>query len=89
MRITEVLKEGWDKPASVVDQVLIIWAVTTGYLDQIPVDKVKTWQEEYLKYVAANQAQLKKDIAREKALSDKMIKTLEKVTTKFNSSHKL
>jgi len=89
MRITEVLKEGWDKPVSVVDQVLIIWAVTNGHLDQIPVDKVKAYQEEYLKFISANQPQLKKDLAREKALSDKMIKILEKATTKFNQGFKL
>ncbi len=88
-RITEVLKQGWDEPMSVVEQILIVWAVTNGYLDQIPVDKVKTWQEEYLKFVAVAQPQLKKDIAHEKALSEKMIKTLDKVTAKFNSSHKL
>lgn len=89
MRITEILKEGWDKPVSVVDQVLIIWAVTNGYLDQIPVDKIKTYQEEYLKFVAVNQPQFKKDLAREKTLSDKMIKILEKVTAKFNQGFKL
>jgi len=89
VRITEVLKQGWDKPVSVVDQVLIVWAVTNGYLDQIPVDKVKTYQEEYLKFVTANQAPLKKDIAHEKVMSDKIIKTLEKITTKFNLGFKL
>ncbi|MBU2052008.1 F0F1 ATP synthase subunit alpha [Patescibacteria group bacterium] len=89
IRITEILKQGWDQPLSIVDEVLIIWAVTNGYLDQVPVDKVKTWQAEYLKHIAANQPQLKKDLKAEKILSEKMIKVLEKATTKFNTSHKL
>src|SRR3989344_225185 len=88
-QITEVLKQGWDEPMNVVDQVLLIWAVTNGYLDATKVDKVKTWQTEFLNYVAVNKPELKKAIAKEKILSEKMIKLLEKLTTKFNESRKL
>ena len=88
-RITEVLKQGWDEPMNVVDQVLLIWAVTNGYLDATKVDKVKTWQTEFLNYVAVNKPEVKKAIAKEKFLSEKMIKLLEKLTTKFNESRKL
>ena len=88
-RITEILKQGWDKPMNVVDQVLIIWSVTNGYLDQTPVEKVPLWQVEYLKYVAVNQPAIKTEIAKEKVLSEKTIKILVKVTAKFNESHKL
>lgn len=82
-RITEVLKQGWDNPVKVTDQVLIIWAVTNGYLDQIPVDKVKLWQEEYLKYMSANYPEIIKTIAVEKELTEKTIKNLTKFTEKF------
>jgi len=88
-RITEILKQGWDQPMNVADQVLIIWAVTNGYLDQTPVEKVPQWQVEYLKYVAVNQPAVKKTIAKEKVLTEPTIKVLVKVTTKFNESHKL
>jgi F-type H+/Na+-transporting ATPase subunit alpha len=86
-RITEVLKQGWDTPMSVEEQVVIIWAVTNNYLDHTPVDKVKEWQKEYVKYIFSTKADLIKDIKKEKMLSDKSIKQLEKATTKFNQQH--
>ena len=87
-RITEILKQGWDKPIAVVDQVLIIWAATNGYLDQTPVDKVKQWQTEFIKYLDSNQPEIKKDINREKLLTEKTLKALAKSAEKFNLGHK-
>ena len=89
IRITEILKQDWDKPMEIVDQVLIIWAVTNGFLDQTAVTKVKNWQKEYLKFISVNQPEIRKEISRAKILSDKLVKVLEKVTAKFNDSHKL
>lgn len=86
-KITEILKQGWDKPIPVEDQVLVIWAVTNGYLDKTPQDKIKTWQEEFLTYLASTRPELSQTIALEKILSDKTIKSLQKYTQKFNDAH--
>ena len=86
-KITEILKQGWDKPLPVEEQVLIIWAVTTGYLDQTPLDKIKIWQSEFITYLASTQPEIAAAIAREKILSDKTIKSLQKYTQKFNELH--
>lgn len=87
-RITEVLKQGWDEPMSVENQVCLIWAVTNGYLDKTPVNKVKDWQTAYLTQLKSTQPDLLKSIAQEKILTDKIIKVLEKSTQRFNDSHK-
>lgn len=87
-RITEVLKQGWDEPMPVEDQVCLIWAVTNGYLDKTPVIKVKDWQSEYFKFIKSTQPELLKTILKEKILSDKTSKVLEKYTQKFNDGHK-
>lgn len=89
IRITEVLKQGWDKPLNVADQVILIWAVTNGFLDQIAVDKVKIWEEGLFKYLNANQPKLKQELIKEKILSEKLIKSLEKITTKYNQGFKV
>ncbi|MDZ7586928.1 MAG: F0F1 ATP synthase subunit alpha [Patescibacteria group bacterium] len=86
-KITEILKQGWDEPMTVTDQVLIIWAVTNGFLDKTPLEKTKTWHLAYLSYLTSNQPELAKTIATEKILSEKTIKTLQKFTQKFNHSH--
>jgi len=86
-KITEILKQGWDKPLPVEEQVLIIWAVTTGYLDQTPLDKIKIWQSEFITYLASTQPEIAAAIAREKILSDKTVKSLQNYTQKFNNLH--
>jgi len=88
VRITEILKQGWDTPIPVEDQVVIIWAAINNYLDNTPVEKVKTWQTEFLKYIFTTRPKLKATIKKEKALSDKTIKELEKYAQKFNDGHK-
>src|SRR5207253_9756991 len=43
-RIVEVLKQQQYQPMANSDQVMIIFAVTNGYLEEIPVDKVKAYE---------------------------------------------
>ena len=86
-RTTEILKQGWENPASLPDQVAIIWAVTNGYLDNTPVNLVSTWEKEYLKYIFATQPKLKSAIIKEKELSAATISQFQKYTTRFNDSH--
>ncbi len=88
VRITEILKQGWDTPVDVVDQVAIIWAATNGYLDNTPVEKIKEYQAEYIKYLFSTRPKLKITIKKEKVLSSKIIKELEKYTQRFNDGHK-
>ena len=45
-RIVEVLKQGRNSPVEVGCQVAIIYAVTNGYLDDVPVKEVKTYEQE-------------------------------------------
>lgn len=87
-RITEVLKQGWDEPMPFDLQIMLIWAVTNGYLDKTPIDKVKIWQTEYLKYLQSTHPLIGKTITKEKIISEKLAKELIKVTLRFNDSHK-
>jgi len=85
-RITEILKQGWEKPMSVEEQVVILWAVTNGHLDNAKLENVKLWEKDYLKYLFTTRPQLKNIIKKEKILSPKTIKELEKYTLRFNDS---
>ena len=45
-RLTEILKQPQYRPMEVVEQVLIIWAVTNGMADDIEVSDLKRFEEE-------------------------------------------
>ena len=44
--MTEILKQPQYKPMDVVEQVLIIWAVTNGLADDVAVEHLKRFEEE-------------------------------------------
>ena len=50
-RTVEVLKQGVYQPMPVEEQIAIIWAVTNGYLDEIPVEKIKSFEAQFLEYL--------------------------------------
>ncbi|MEM9803484.1 MAG: F0F1 ATP synthase subunit alpha, partial [Planctomycetota bacterium] len=50
-RLVEILKQGQYKPAEVANQVMIIYAGTSGALDDIPTSKVSDFETQFLDYV--------------------------------------
>ena len=82
-RITEVLKQNWDEPYSVADQVIIFWAVNNSYLDDIPLEKVKQFEKELLAFFKRSYPQVKRQIMKEKQLSDKLEKQFKKILEAF------
>src|ERR671938_2176430 len=50
-RLTEILKQPQYKPMPVENQVLIIWAATSGYLDDVPVEQARRFEAEFLQFV--------------------------------------
>jgi F-type H+-transporting ATPase subunit alpha len=68
-RITEVLKQPQYSPMSLGKEVLILYAVTNGYLDDVPVDKVIAWEENFHRFVETNHLELE-----QKTNDDKEIK---------------
>ena len=83
-RLVEILKQGQYKPVEVADQVMIIYAGTSGALDDVPVKKVAEFEEQFLAYVHDTHPDLpgqirdaKKDIPAEvKSTLDEAAKTV-------------
>ncbi|MBI2019732.1 F0F1 ATP synthase subunit alpha [Candidatus Daviesbacteria bacterium] len=82
-RITEVLKQPPFKPVAVEEQVVILWAVTNGYLDEVEVERVKEFEEKYIAHLKLRNKKLMSEVADKKELSEGMIKDLEKITKEF------
>jgi F-type H+-transporting ATPase subunit alpha len=83
-RITEILKQGWDNPVPLDEQVLVMWAVNHGFLDNVAVEMVQEWQIKYVEYMNSTHAEIAKEIMKEGKLSEALEKKIEKATTAFN-----
>jgi F-type H+-transporting ATPase subunit alpha len=69
-RVVEVLKQGQYAPAPVEEQVLSIWAVTNGHMDDVPVDEVSRFEEELVDFVRTRHGDLLRGIRESGALPD-------------------
>src|SRR5690606_20810973 len=78
-RLVELLKQGQYVPMPVERQIVSIYAGTNGYLDSIPVEAVREYEQELLRYVDESHPGLWKLFAEEKQLSDKLKKELDSV----------
>jgi F-type H+-transporting ATPase subunit alpha len=56
--MTELLKQGQYQPLSVENQVLILFAVTSGFTDNLPVDSLGRYERELYAFVSARHADL-------------------------------
>jgi F-type H+-transporting ATPase subunit alpha len=70
VRIVEVLKQPQYQPVPVEQQVLIIYAVTTGFLDDVPVPEIRGWESGFLQFMAASHPDVAEEIRTRKTLSD-------------------
>ncbi len=61
-RLVELLKQGIYSPMDVIDQVVSIFAGTRGHLDQIPIDQVPLWEQEFLAFMREQQSELRDKI---------------------------
>ncbi|MFA0814875.1 MAG: F0F1 ATP synthase subunit alpha [Anaerofustis sp.] len=68
----EILKQNQYEPMAVEDEVVIIFAATRGYIDDIPLDRMKTFEQELLRFIHAEKADIPQKILAEKALSNEL-----------------
>ncbi|HJU84534.1 MAG TPA: hypothetical protein VJ600_10010, partial [Holophagaceae bacterium] len=69
-RLVEILKQGQYQPMPVEKQVVSIWAATNGYVDDVPVAKVRQFESELLAYLDVNAPEVLRGIKESKTLSD-------------------
>ena len=82
-RLVELLKQGRYMPMPVERQVMAIFAGTKGYLDELPVEHVQQFREEFLNFVESAYPEIGRAIAGEKVLSDETAEKLGKAIDEF------
>ena len=87
-RLTEILKQDQYIPVQVEEQVVAIFAGVNGYLDQIPLEKVKDYEKQLLSDIKANKPEILEVIKKEGKISDDLMKKLKTYINNFTSNFK-
>jgi F-type H+-transporting ATPase subunit alpha len=78
-RLVEILKQGQFSPLPFSKQILIIFAGTGGFLDDMPVDQVREFEKDLYRYVDTSNPALLRTIMEKKILDDNMKQEMTRV----------
>ncbi len=88
----EILKQGQFKPLPVEKQILIIFAGTSGVLDDLPLEQCREFEEELYRFAENTRPQVLSQIREKKALDDalraEVQALLKEFKERFGSEHK-
>ncbi|MEL6872270.1 MAG: F0F1 ATP synthase subunit alpha [Pseudomonadota bacterium] len=88
-RLTELLKQPQFSPLKTEEQVVVIFAGTRGYLDEIAVGNIGKFEAEFLRHMRGPGSDILETIRSEKAISDetekKLISTLDDFSKTFTA----
>ncbi len=87
-RMVEILKQPQFKPMNVIDQVMIIYAGTKGFLDKVPIKDVRAWEEQFLRFMHERQPEIVNAIKKERKLSKEIEQQLGAAITNFSAQFK-
>lgn len=87
MRVNGVLKQGWDTPLKMEEQVVVIFAAVKGYLDGVQVSQIQAWEKAYMTYMRESHSALLEKIVADQKIADETDKQLHEAVQTFNSLH--
>ena len=67
-RVVELFKQGQYAPMAVEEQVAVLWSMKNGYLDDVPVDRVKEFQNKLQEYLTTRKADVLQTLRDKKAI---------------------
>src|SRR6266851_5147513 len=88
-RMEELLKQDPYQPMPVAQQVGVLFAGGNGYLDDVPVDKVRQFEKELVRFLSSAHPAIEQTIAKDKALSPDTEKLLRGAIDEFKQSSPL
>ena len=85
-RLTEILKQGQYVPMSLAEEVEIIFAVTNDFADDVPVEKMRDWEEAVHKFLASNYPDIAAAIDKDRDLKDETAAKLRQALGEFKKT---
>jgi len=85
-RMQEILKQPQYEPMSLENQVIVLFAGTNGFADNVPVDKMRKWEVELLRNISNSHPELARDIAVNNRITEETEKKLRETLSAFQST---
>ncbi len=84
-RVVEVLKQPQYDPKLVEEQIVIIYAVTNGWLDDVEVADIREWETDYVDFLKARHPEVLSRIRTHRNLDDELKSELDRSLEQFKS----
>lgn len=85
-RMQEILKQPQYSPVSLEHQVMVIFAGTQGYADEVPVEKMRQWEADLIKFLDQSYPELGKDILEKKQITPETEARLHEALRSFKAT---
>jgi F-type H+/Na+-transporting ATPase subunit alpha len=85
-RLQEILKQPQYEPMSLEHQVIEIFAGTQGFADKVPLDRMRDWETELLRYMDSSHPEIGKDIAEKKRITPENEEALREALKAFSTT---
>jgi F-type H+-transporting ATPase subunit alpha len=86
--MVEILKQPQYKPMNVIDQIMIIFAGNSGGLDKVDRRKVRDWEEQFLTFMKEQKPEVRALLAKERDMTDEVVKQLDAAIAVFQPQFK-
>ena len=87
-RIVELFKQGQYDPMPVEVQVAVIWAVQNGFVDDVPVERIKAFQADWVDFLVTRKPGLLEQILKQKAIGPELAAELKAAAGQFKETWK-
>jgi F-type H+-transporting ATPase subunit alpha len=85
-RLQEILKQQQYAPVPLADQVMVIFAATNGYIDDVPIEKVQSWNDSFISFMKSSHPEVGQAIMDQRVLDDETTARLQAALDEFKST---
>lgn len=86
-RITEVLKQPQYQPLPLADEVIVLYAVSNGFVDALPVETLSDYKEKLIRFMRGTKSDIVDDITSKKAIDDDLDAKLREAVDQFTQGY--
>ena len=86
VRMVELLKQDQYKPMPVADQVISIFAGVNGFIDNVPVNKIREFEHDLIAYIKEKHVSIRDEVKTKKKIDDEFGGQLKQIITEFKKS---